>query len=388
MTPRFAAQIRRYVEEHSEALFQYLRSLVLAESPSTEPETQRQMFELLAEPLRELGFQTRFLRGRQSGGQLYARPSRRPGGAPVQLLLGHCDTVWPVGTLARMPLVVENNVMRGPGVYDMKAGLAQIVFSLRALAALGFKPEATPVVYISTDEELGSEDSRYRIQLLARRVVRVLVPEPSTGTAGKLKTGRKGVGLFTVTVHGRGAHAGVEPEKGVSAVLEMSHIVQELHSMSDPGRGVTVTVGVVEGGTRSNIIPDRARALVDVRVRTLADGDAVASRIRGLKPTLAGTRVDVEGGLDRPPLERTPRNRALWERARKTGRLLGIELEESESGGGSDGNLTSPFAATLDGLGGVGGGAHAADEFIYLDKLLERTALLALLIAAPADARD
>jgi glutamate carboxypeptidase len=384
MTPHLAGRIRRYVEDHREALFQYLKSLVLAESPSTEPETQRQVFELLAEPLRELGFESRFLRGRRSGGQLYARPSHRRRGSKAQLLLGHCDTVWPVGTLARMPLVVENNIMRGPGVYDMKAGLAQIVFALRALAALEHEPRVTPVLYVSTDEELGSEDSRHRIQLLARRVVRVLVPEPSTGSEGKLKTARKGVGLFTVTVHGRGAHAGVEPEKGISAILEMSRIIQELHELNDPARGVTVTVGIVEGGTRSNIIPDRARAYVDVRARTLADADAVAARIRDLRPRMAGARVETEGGLDRPPLENTPRNRALWETAREAGRLLGIELEESESGGGSDGNLTSPFAATLDGLGGVGGGAHAEHEFIHLDKLLERTALLALLIAAPA----
>jgi glutamate carboxypeptidase len=383
MEPETANRIQKCVEAQFPEQVDYLRQLVRAESPSLDPESQKVMFDLLSQPLLELGYRVRRHPGRRSGGQLFARPGWHRRGAPCQLLLGHSDTVWPLGTLPRMPLVAEGNVMRGPGVYDMKAGLSSMVFALRALENAGIRPEVSPVCLVTSDEELASDDSRRLIQLLARRVDRVLVPEPAAGEEGSLKTSRKGVGLFTVSIHGRSAHAGVEPEAGISAVLEISHVIQELHSLNSPSRGISVTVGVVEGGTRSNVIPDFARALVDVRTRTLQDGEEIAARIRSIRPSRPGIRIEIEGGLDRPPLEPTPANLALWERARSLGHLLNAELTHCESGGGSDGNFTSRFTATLDGLGGVGGGAHAVHEFIYLDKLKERTALLALLIASP-----
>lgn len=383
MTPELASRILHYLEAVHAQQVDYLKELVRAESPSLEPDTHRAVLELLAKPLEALDFDARILPGRHSGGQLYARPRRRRRSAPAQLLLGHADTVWPTGTLERMPLVQEGTFLRGPGVYDMKAGLSQIVFALKALAAVGVEPAVTPVVYISCDEELGSEDSRFRIQLLARRVVRVLIPEPSAGAEGRLKTSRKGVGLFTITVHGRSAHAGLEPEKGASAILELARIILQLEELSDPAAGTTVTVGMVEGGTRPNVVPDQARAVVDVRARTAAEADRVTRRLRSLTPSREGIRIEVSGGLDRPPMEQTPRNRALWLQACELARLLDLELQETESGGGSDGNLTSPFTATLDGLGAVGGGAHAEHEFVDLRFLAQRTALLALLIAAP-----
>ncbi len=383
MTPELALRIRRQVESLVDEQVAYLKELVRAESPSLEPATHRAVLELLARPLQAMDFDTWILPGRRSGGRLYARPRRRRRFAAAQLLLGHADTVWPTGTLQRMPLVQEGHLLRGPGVYDMKAGLSQIVFALKALSVLGLEPPVTPVIYVSCDEELGSEDSRYHIQMLARRVVRVLVPEPSAGGDGKLKTSRKGVGLFTITVHGRSAHAGLEPEKGASAVLELARIILQLEQLSDLTAGTTLTVGVVEGGTRPNVVPELARAVVDVRTRTQAEADRVTRRLHSLKPSREGIRIEVTGGLDRPPMEPTARNRALWAQARHLGRLLGLELEETESGGGSDGNLTSPFTATLDGLGAVGGGAHAEHEFVDLSFLPERTALLALLIAAP-----
>jgi glutamate carboxypeptidase len=385
MTPELASRILHYLDAVHNQQVDYLRELVRAESPSLEPGTHRAVLELLAKPLEALGFDARILPGRRSGGQLYARPKRRRRSVPAQLLLGHADTVWPTGTLERMPLVQEGTLLRGPGVYDMKAGLSQIVFALKALAAVGVEPAVTPVVYISCDEELGSEDSRFRIRLLARRVVRVLIPEPSAGAEGRIKTSRKGVGLFTITVHGRSAHAGLEPEKGASAILELARIILQLEEVSDPAAGTTVTVGIVEGGTRPNVVPDLARAVVDVRARTAAEADRVTGHLRSLVPSREGIRIEVSGGLDRPPMERTPRNRALWLQACELARLLDLELKETESGGGSDGNLTSPFAATLDGLGAVGGGAHAQHEFVDLKFLPQRTALLALLIAAPPE---
>jgi glutamate carboxypeptidase len=299
-------------------------------------------------------------------------------------MLGHCDTVWKVGTLETMPVVQEGNRLRGPGVFDMKAGLAQMVFALRILRRLKEEPEVTPIVLVNSDEEIGSPESVDLIRRLSRRVIRVFLPEPGMGEEGRLKTVRKGVSRFTISVTGKAAHAGLDPEGGASAILELSHLVQALHEMTDLGRGVTVNVGVVAGGTRPNVIPPHATAEVDVRVLTRADAQEVEEKIRGLGASVPGTSVCVEGGVLIPPLERTPRNRALWEDAQKAALDLGIGLQEGIAGGGSDGNTTSLYTATLDGLGAVGDGAHAAHEFLFVDKQVERCALLArLLLMAP-----
>ena len=379
-----ARNLLDYLTRHQDELLGYLRELVIVESPSSEPESQKEMFDILAAPLQEIGYETVHLSGRTSGGQFYARPKNRKKAVPCQLLLGHADTVWPLGTLDSMPFEIEGNTVRGPGVYDMKGGLVQFIWSLRALHELGLEPSVTPVIFVSSDEELGSEESRNRIELLARRANRVYVPEPSAGPTGKLKTSRKGVGVYQITIRGKSAHAGVEPEAGRSAIFELSHVIQKLHSFNDSAHGTTVNVGVVEGGTCVNVIPALCTAEVDVRVSSLSDGTRLDDEIRNVKPVQEGITIEVTGGLDRPPMEETPRNRALWNIASKLGLELGLALEKSHSGGGSDGNLTSPFAATLDGLGSIGGGAHAPHEFILADALIERTALLALLINAPA----
>ncbi len=383
MDRKSANRISNFLHGHLDEQLELLRSLVRLESPSTEPGSQRPILNLLAEFLEDLDFRATILRGRHSGGRLFALPRTRLRGAPGQLLLGHCDTVWPTGTLETMPLETDGAILRGPGVFDMKAGLSQVLGALRALRELGIPLPVTPIVYVSSDEELGSEDSRYNIQWIARRVVRVLIPEPASGPEGLIKTTRKGVGLFTIRVTGREAHAGLEPESGVSAIFEMSRIIQEVSGLNDSQKGVSVTVGTVRGGTRPNVVPAEAVAEVDVRASTLSEARKVETVIRGLVPHQPGAAIHVEGGIDRPPLEPTARNRRLWEQARSCATLLDIELGECESGGASDGNLTSPFAATLDGLGSVGGGAHARHEFIRIDRLAERTALLALLIAAP-----
>lgn len=385
MNREIAGRIRRYVAAQFPEQVEFLKQLVQAESPSLEPETHRRVLEVLAGPLASIDFEARVLRGRHSGGMLYARPRRRVRLRPLQLLLGHADTVWPTGTLQRMPLTRDGKFLKGPGVYDMKAGLAQMLFALKALVHSGIPIEVTPVVLISCDEELGSEDSRNLIQFLARRVIRVLVPEPAAEPRGQLKTSRKGVGLFTLTVRGRSAHAGVEPEKGASAIVELATQILRLQEFNQPEAGLTVNVGIVEGGSRPNIVPDFAQATIDVRVASMADAHRITERIRGLRPSRPEIRIEVAGGLDRPPMEPTPANRQLWDLARELGLLLDLELEESSSGGGSDGNLTSPFTATLDGLGAVGGGAHAAHEYVDLDYTIDRTSLLALLLAAPPD---
>jgi glutamate carboxypeptidase len=204
------------------------------------------------------------------------------------------------------------------------------------------------------------------------------------GEQGIIKTERKGVGRFTICVHGKAAHAGLDPEAGASAILELSHIIQTMFALNDADKGITVNVGTIDGGLRPNVIAPHSQAVVDVRVPTVADGEHIEQAIRDIKPVSPGVRVTVEGRIGRPPMELTPRNNALWHLARDLGQKLGIDLKQGRAGGGSDGSTTSQYTATLDGLGPVGDGAHAEHEFLYLDKTLERTALLALLLLSPS----
>jgi glutamate carboxypeptidase len=359
------------------------RDLALLESPSHQPETQGPVFDRLAEALEEAGLRTRRLSGRTSGGQLYAAPARpRPAGA--QLVLGHVDTVWPVGTLTSMPVELRDGRLYGPGVYDMKAGLVQGVYAVRALRELGLEPPLAPVFFVNSDEEVGSVESAGWIRRLARRVRRVFVLEPSFGPEGRLKTARKGVWRYRVTVRGRAAHAGLEPEKGASAVLELAHVIRELYALADPARGLTVNIGLIGGGQASNVVAPDAWAEVDLRMLRREDAEAFERALRGLVPEVPGTGIEVKGGMNRHPLEPNPRNRVLWHTAERCALELGMELGEGTAGGGSDGNFTSEHAATLDGLGAVGDGAHAVHEHVVVDRMPERAALLARLMLEPA----
>lgn len=375
-----AAEIMNYLHQRQEEMVAMLSALVLAESPSSSPETQAVPFAILTERLVELGFEVTHTPGVQTGGYIVARPPAWESGRPAQLLLGHCDTVWPVRTLAMMPLEITDYVVRGPGVYDMKAGLVQMIFALQALRALGLATAVAPIVMVNSDEEIGSFESQPAMIELAQQCQRVFVVEPSLGPEGRLKTARKGVGQFEVVVQGRAAHAGLEPEKGISAILAMSYLVQSLSELTDLARGITVNVGLISGGLRSNVVAPECRAVVDVRAPTLEDATRIEEVFRTLEPPLAGTTLEVSGGFDRPPLEPTPRNQALWEEAKMLGRLLGLELEQGAAGGASDGNFTSLYTPTLDGLGAIGDGAHAKHEFVTIEGLVERSALLALLV--------
>jgi len=376
--------VLRYLRDRRREMVSLLECLALAESPTSEPERQPPVLDLLSEALSEAGYATR--RFRLGGESLYARPAgaaRRA--APVQLLLGHCDTVWPLGTLEEMPVLSKAGTVRGPGVYDMKGGLVQLVFALRALAALGLEPSVSPVVFVNSDEESGSPGSARHIRRLARASRRVFVMEPSLGPTGKLKTARKGVGSFSVSVQGRASHAGLDPGGGASAILELSYVIQELFALNDSARGVTVNVGTIDGGTSPNVVAPESSAVVDVRVPTTEDARRVEERIHSLTPITPGVSLRASGGMGRPPMERTPRNQKLWETARRLGGELGLELEEARAGGGSDGSTTSQYTATLDGLGAVGDGAHARHEFVFEETLAERAALLALLVMQPAE---
>ncbi len=376
----------RWVRGQRQPFVSFLRALVEVESPSDVPATQAPIHALVGEALEDLGLRVTRRPGRSTGGYLLARPRSRGRRLPAQLLVGHTDTVWPVGTLADMPLREEAGRLHGPGAFDMKAGVTLMVFALRALRELGVELPATPVLLLNSDEEIGSPESGPAIRRLARRACRAFVPEPSFGPEGLLKTARKGVGTYTVHIRGRAAHAGLDPGGGASAIEELAHVVRTLHALTDLERGTTVNVGVVEGGTRPNVVAAAARAEVDVRVVTARDFQRVEAAFRALRPETPGVTLRVEAGHAIPPMERTPRNRRLWEQARAAAAALGLPLGETMVGGASDGSVISTTTATLDGLGAVGDGAHAAHEHVVVDATVDRCALLAMLLAAPVDA--
>lgn len=300
-------------------------------------------------------------------------------GARQILLLAHYDTVWPIGEGARRPFAVSEGKATGPGVNDMKSGIVVGLYALQALVETGRAPAHRLVYLLTSDEEMGSPSSRPLVEDEARRSDYVLVLEPSRG--GPLTTWRKGVGRFDLEVSGIASHAGVDPEKGVSAIEELAHQILKLHAMSDLARGITVTVGTVQGGSRSNVVAASARAEVDLRVMTAADGERMANAIQGLTPSLKGTAINVSGGLNRPPYEESAAGLALYERARAVGARLGLALDKIGSGGGSDGNFAAALGVpTLDGLGAVGQGSHALSEHIFVESLPQRAALLAELV--------
>jgi glutamate carboxypeptidase len=378
-----ANRVLDFIRGHEADVVELLRRMVDAESPSTSPDSHQLVISVLSKALMELDFRIRTLHTGKAHRHIYARRKVRDRSLPTQLLIGHYDTVWPIGTTAKRPFTVDGNVIRGPGVFDMKGGLMQIVFALKAIEALDLDLPLEPVIFINSDEEIGSRTSRRYIRALAKCASRAYVLEPSMGEEGAIKTERKGIGRFTITVHGKAAHAGLDPEGGASAILELAHVIQALFALNDADRGVTVNVGTVDGGLQPNVIAPHSQAVVDVRVPTIADGERIEKTIHGLQPTTPGVRLTVEGRIGRPSMEKTPRNEALWKQAKAAGGDLGLELEQARAGGGSDGNWTTQHTATLDGLGPVGHGAHAEHEFLYIDKTLERTALLALLLMAP-----
>ena len=373
-----------YARAQQPGIIALIRELVECESPSDHPPSVNRFVDLLAGKL-EGASRVRTFPGGRFGRHLRAEftlpgpRKRRPGAI---LALAHSDTVWPLGTLAHMPFRHQRGRLWGPGVLDMKSGIAFFLYALRALRELDLPVARRVVLQVNADEEVGSESSRALTESAARRSAAVLVLEPGTGLTGKIKTARKGVGAYTVTVHGRASHAGVDFENGASAVLELARQIERIAQFTNLAHGVTVNPGVISGGTRSNVVAAEARAEVDLRVARLKDAPALDARFRRLRPADKRCTLQVEGGLNRPPMERTPAIRRLFGIARGLARELGVKLEESSTGGGSDGNFTAALGIpTLDGLGGVGEGAHAVNESIRVDRIAERTALLALLVS-------
>ena len=359
-----------------------LTELVRIESPSSYPEGVNQAVDWVVAAVGGLGGRVRRHRARGYGDLLEVRFGKPRRGGKTVMLLGHLDTVWPVGTLRTMPVRSEGGRLFGPGVLDMKAGVVMAVAALRALHAVPGAFDSELVLLLNSDEEVGSEASRPLTEKLARQARAVFVLEPAQGEQGAYKTARKGVGHYRLEVLGRAAHSGVDFTAGHSAVLEMGRQLERIAGLTDLDRGITVNPGVIGGGTQPNVIAAHAWAEIDVRVKTKADGERIERRLRALRPVDRHCRLELSGALNRPPMERTAPTVRLFRRAQGLARQLGFNLEEAATGGASDGNFTSALGVpTLDGMGAIGNGAHAADEAIQLSSLVPRATLLAGMIA-------
>jgi glutamate carboxypeptidase len=355
-------------------MMQLVESLVELESPSDDKAAVDRCGTLLARHLRDIGGQVTRVSCATAGDHL--RVAFGSGDRQV-LILGHFDTVWPVGQLARMPLRREQGRLHGPGVFDMKGGIGLGALATRALMEVAPPAGCRIVMVWTTDEEVGSRTSRALIETEARQSDAVLVLEPSL-PGGTLKTRRKGVGQYELVVRGVAAHAGVDPGKGVSAIRELARQILAVETLQDLDRGISVNVGTVDGGSRANVVADRARAIVDVRAETMADAAEVDQRLRALSPQLPGAALSIEGGFERPPMERGDGVARLFAIACEVGAELGLSVTEGGTGGGSDGNFTAALGvATLDGLGAVGDGAHALHEHVEIETMVPRAALIA-----------
>ena len=351
-----------------------LNRMVSMESPSFDKELTDKFAGFVGTQFREIGGEVDFVRAEKFGDHL--RVKFGSGSSNRILLLGHTDTVWPAGEIAKRPFKIEAGRAMGPGVFDMKGGILLMWMAMKTV------PTVPVTILLTSDEEVGSNSSRALIESEASACRAVLVLEPSL-PGGTLKTARKGVGRFTLKAIGRAAHAGIDPEKGVNAIEEISRQILKIQQMTDSGRGTTVTAGVVHGGTRSNVVPAEAAAEIDVRITSMEEGDRVSKMIKALSPELPGARLEIRGSINRLPMERSSETVRLFEIARGVAARIGIDLKEGSTGGASDGNFTAALGIpTLDGLGPVGGGAHAVDEWVDVASLDQRAALLAGLINA------
>ncbi|MGI9107606.1 MAG: M20 family metallopeptidase [Pyrinomonadaceae bacterium] len=377
--------LREYFAGREGEVLSLVRALVEAESPSGDVEGNRAVVSLLTEVVRRINVETEvttdFAPGYGSHLLIRAFGDTDRQDLPATLILGHTDTVHPRGSIRARPWREEDGRVYAPGIFDMKANCALTLEALRACATLKLRPSRPVVLLLTCDEEVGSHSGRALVEREARRAAQVLVLEPSAPD-GRAKTARKGTGMFTLRTTGRAAHAGLDPEKGASAILEMARQIERLHALGDVARGVTVNVGVVSGGTRSNVVAAEAQAEIDVRFSTMEDALRLEEAILQLRPFDERVRISVGGGINRPPLERSDAVVALYEHARQIAAAFDFELGETSVGGASDGNFAAAVGATvLDGLGVEGDGAHATHEHIVKSDLARRGALLAALIA-------
>ena len=371
-----------YAHSKQKEIIALIRRMVECESPSDSPREVARFVELLAETISPIAA-VKVHHAGKFGPNLEAQfhlPGKKKRGQV--LALGHSDTVWAMGTLRSMPFREAEGRLWGPGVLDMKSGLAFLIFAAHALRDLDIPAPSRVLLQVNADEEVGSESSRELTEKNGRRSQAVLVLEPGTGMEGKLKTARKGVGGVGVKVYGQASHAGVDFGAGASAIVELARQIERIAGFTNLGRGITVNPGVIAGGTRSNVVAAEAAAEVDIRVLRLKDAPGLERKFRALRPVDKRCRIEISGGLNRPPMERSAGIVRLFRTAQKLARELGVEIEESLTGGGSDGNFTAALGVpTLDGLGAVGEGAHAANESILVSRIADRTALIAKLLA-------
>jgi len=357
---------------------QFLEQMVTLESPSFDKPLVDRFARFAGGKFEEIGGEVDYVSADRFGDHLRVRFTGKS--TDRILLLGHTDTVWPAGEIQKRPFRIDGGKALGPGVFDMKAGILLMWMAAGAFTKIrgGFNKSVT--ILLTSDEEIGSTSSRALIESEASQCKAVFVLEPSL-PGGALKTARKGVGRFTVKAIGRAAHAGIDPSKGVNAIEEISRQIIKLQKMTGMGSGTTVTVGVVQGGTRSNVVPAEAAAEVDVRITSMEEAARIANAIKDLTPELPGAHLEIGGSINRPPMERTAETARLFENAQRIAARMGVDLKEGSTGGASDGNLTSALGIpTLDGLGAIGDGAHAVDEWVDIGSLPFRAALIAELI--------
>ncbi|WP_192869505.1 M20 family metallopeptidase [Lentibacillus sediminis] len=368
-----------FLKDKQDDMVSLLKEIVEIESPSMDKECNDQMADKMA-----------LLFSNLTSGKSECIPNQTRGnhlrvtwgkGSDQILVLGHVDTVWRKGDLQRIPFKIEDGKAFGPGVYDMKGGLIQGIYALHALEELRKDVGCKVVFLLNSDEEIGSRTSRELIEEEARKSKCVLVLEPYISSRGALKTSRKGGGKFNIDVRGVSSHAGSEPEKGKNAIIELSRQMLYLNSLNNHQSGTTINVGIVKGGTKTNVVPDRADATVGFRVKSQEEADRIAALISGLKPYMQGVSIEVTGGLTRPPMEENEHTRRIFKMAQSIAKeKLHVDLQSQATGGGSDGNFTSSLSPTIDGLGAVGGGAHALHEHLIIDEMPKRSALVAYLI--------
>ncbi len=374
------AALLKWLEERRSEMVGRVRALVEHESPSTDKKAVDALAEMVAEEFEKLGGTVMLHEGKRFGACVQADFTGVRRTKPI-LLLGHLDTVHEAGTLSRMPWKESGLRIHGPGVFDMKTGVVQMMYAIAVLKEVRGGLPCPMTVLLNSDEEVGSPESRRITERLAKNCAAVLVLEPAAGAKGACKTARKGVGNFRVRVTGRAAHAGLDFERGASAITELAKQLVTINGFTDLKRGLTVNPGVVRGGTRTNVVAESAECDLDVRVARTKDGAALEKRLKSLKVFDERCKVEVTGGMNRAPFERTAEVARLYRQARQVAQELGFELDEVAVGGGSDGNFTAAMGIpTLDGLGAVGDGAHAAHEYVLVREIPRRAALVARLL--------
>jgi glutamate carboxypeptidase len=373
----------RYATENQADIVDLIKDLVECESPTTDAAAVNRFVDLLVEKTRDIA-KARTFSSERFGRHVrleFTLPGKNKDKEKQILGIGHADTVWPLGTLRAMPFKQDNGRLWGPGVLDMKSGLAFFVFAARMLIKLDLPVNRKVALLVVSDEEAGSATSRAITEKMAAESEVVLVLEPGTGLTGKLKTARKGVGDYLVRIEGKASHAGVDFTDGASAILELARQIEMIAAFTDLKRGITVNPGVIRGGTRTNVIAAEAEAEIDIRVARAMDAAPLDRKFKALKVVDKRCRLEVSGGLNRPPMERTKAVQWIFRKARALASGLGVALEESATGGGSDGNFTAALGIpTLDGLGAVGEGAHAPNESILENRIADRIALIGALL--------